>query len=154
MKMKNSGSFSSEVWLLSGIINSLPGILTLESGKLIFLALGTGTFWKRGLKKIEKKAGAENFTSLLNLNKPAQLFSIELSEIQKISFPAIYFSAGVNINFNNEKYRLSFIQPNNTKMPNVERSDYQSVVNNSIVVIKDISHARKIGKRWKSLLIE
>ena len=52
--MKNNESFSSEVWLLSGLINSLPGVLTLDGGKLLFTAIGTGTFGDSGLKKIEK----------------------------------------------------------------------------------------------------
>ncbi len=152
--MKKNESFASEVWLLSGLINSLPGILALEGGKLIFTALGTGTFWDSGLKKLEKKSGAENFSSLLNQGKSAQLFSVELSEIQKITFPLLYFSAGAHITFNNEKYRLSFIQPNNTKMPIFNTSDYEAVYKRSVEIIQDIGHSRKVGKKWKSLLTE
>ena len=152
--MKKNKSFSSEVWLLSGLINSLPGILTIDDGKLIFTAIGTGTFWDSGLKKIEKKSGAENFTSLLKQDKPVQLFNVELSEIQKVTFPAIYFSAGAHITINNEKYRLSFIQPNNTKMPIFDRSDYEAVFGRSIEAIQDITQSRKIGKAWKSFLTE
>ena len=152
--MKKNESFSSEVWLLSGLINSLPGILTLDDGRLIFTAIGTGTFRDRGLKKIEKKSGAENFTSLLNQGKPAQLLNVELSEIQKITFPAIYFSAGAHMTINDKKYRLSFIRPNNTKKPIFYRSDYKAVLDKSVEIIQDITHSRKVGKKWKSLLTE
>ncbi|MDZ4716797.1 MAG: hypothetical protein SH819_15130 [Cytophagales bacterium] len=119
---------------------------------MTFTAIGTGTFGNSGLDKVEKTAGAENFCSLLNQAKPAQLFSVKVSEIQKVAFPAIYFSAGANITFNNEKYQLSFIQPNNTKMPNLDRDDYEGVFEQSVETIKDIGHSRKVGKKWKSLL--
>lgn len=141
--MEGFKSFSTEVWLLSGLFHSLPGILTLKKGTLVFIAIGTGTFRESGLKKLEKKSGAKNFHSLLKEDKPAQLFCIELSEIQKITFPLLYFSAGTHITFNNEKYRLSFIQPNNTKI---------NVQDKSVEVIQDIRHSRKVGKQWKILL--
>ena len=152
--MEGNESFASEVWLLSGLFHSLPGILALEDGKLIFTAIGTGTFWDSGLKKIEKRSGAKNFYSLLKHDKPAQLFNVELSEIQKTTFPLIYFSAGAHITFNNEKYRLSFIEPNNTKMPIFNRSQYDAVIKRSVEIIQDIGHSRKVGKKWKSLLTE
>lgn len=152
MKNNINESYSSEVWLISGLFNSLPGILTLEGGKLIFTALGTGTYWKSGLKKIEKKSGAENFSSLLKQNKPAELFCVELSKIEKVNFPFIYFSAGAHITINNERYRLSFIEPNNTQMPVFNKSRYNAVLKRNVEIIQDIGHARKVGKKWRSLL--
>ncbi len=141
--MNKNDAFSSEVWLLSGLFHSLPGILALKDNKLTFTAVGTGTFWDNGLKKLEKKSVAKDLFSLLKQDKPVQLFCVELSEIQKITFPIIYFSAGVHITINNEKYRLSFIQPNNTKMPSHDKT---------VEAIQDISHSRKVGKMWKTLL--
>lgn len=152
--MEKYKSFASEVWLLSGLFNSLPGLLALEGERLIFTAIGTGTFWDSGLKKIEKKSGTKNFFSLLKDDKPAQLFSVELSEIQKTTFPLIYFSAGAHITFNNEKYRLSFIEPNNTKMPIFNKNQYDAVIKRSVEIIQDIGHSRKVGKKWKVLLTE
>lgn len=143
--MEKNKSFSSKAWLLNGLFHSLPGILELKKGTLLFTAIGTGTFWDNGLKKLEKKSGVVNLFSLLKEDKPAQLFSVELREIQKVTFPLLFLSAGVHITINNEKYRLSFIQPNNTKMPSHDKS---------IEVIQDISHSRKVGKKWKSLLRE
>lgn len=152
MKNENNESYSSEVWLISGFYHSLPGVLTLENGQLIFTALGPGTYWERGLKKIEEKTGAENFCSLLKKNKPAQLFSIELNKIEKVTFPWIYFSAGAHITFNKQRYRLSFIEPNNTQLPVFDKGRYNAVLKRNIEIIQDISHARKIGKKWKALL--
>ena len=151
--MTANESYCTEVWLISGLFNSLPGILTLNDDKLVFTAIGSGTYWESGLKKIEKKSGAENFSALLKRNKPAQLFCVDLSEIQKVTFPFIYFSAGAHLFFRNEKYRLSFIEPNNTKMPVLNRSQYDAVVKRNVEIVQDISHARKIGKRWKALLM-
>ena len=143
--MKNNNSFSSEAWLLSGIINSLPGILSLKNNKLIFTAHGTGTFWASRLKKLEKKSGVSNLPSFLKQNKPVQLFNVEVGEIQKLNFPAIYFSTGVNIKLKNEKYRLSFIEPNNTKVRYYDEN---------VEIIQDIRQSIKIGKTWKSLLLK
>lgn len=154
MENGNIESYSSEVWLISGLFNSLPGILTLENELLIFTAIGTGTYWDSGLKKIEEKSGAENFYSLLKQNKPAQLFSVKLNKIQKITFPFIYFSAGAHITCYNEKYRLSFIEPNNTQLPIFDRSKYNAVLKRNVEIIQDISQARIVGKKWKSLLIK
>ncbi len=153
MESGENESYSSEVWLISGLFNSLPGILTLSNGKLVFTALGAGTYWESGLKKIEKKSGAKDFCASLKRNKTVKLFSVGLSAIQKVTFPFIYFSAGAHITFNNEKYRLSFIEPNNTKMPVLNRSQYDGVVKTSVEIIQDIGHARKVGKKWKLLLI-
>ncbi len=151
--MENDKFYSSEVWLITGLFNSLPGILTLKNSKLIFTALGSGTYWESGLKKLEKKSGVKNFAALLNQNNPVQMFSVDLNEIQKVTFPFIYFSAGAHITFNNKKYRLSFIQPNNTKMPVLDNKSYKAIYSREVEIVQDISDARKIGKMWKSLLI-
>jgi hypothetical protein len=151
--MKKLPSFASQAWLLSGLINSLPGVLSIRDGKLVFTAIGMGTFGGRGLKKIETKSGAEDFASLLQQDKPAQLFEVELSEIQKVTFPAIYFSAGAHVTIRNEKYRLSFIQPNNTTISGVGRNDYGARFKGKVEIAKDISQSRKIGEKWKSILM-
>ncbi len=150
--LKKNDTFSTEVWLISGLFHSLPGVLTLRETQLIFTALGPGTYWDGGLRRIEKKANAENFFDLLKRDQPAQLFSIDLSEIQKITFPFIYFSTGTHITFRNERYRLSFIEPNNTKMPVIDRSRYDRVINATVEIAQDIKHSRTIGKRWRALL--
>lgn len=152
--MYKNDSFVSQVWLLRGLFHSLPGVLKLEKNRLQFTAISTGTFGESGLQNIEKKSGAKKFTSLLKQHKPAQLFSVDLTEIQKITFPLIYFSAGVHITFNNEKYRLSFIEPNNTKTGAMANSEYDELIGGSIEIIQDIAHSRRVGKKWKSLLIK
>ncbi len=150
--MDKNQCFATEVWLISGIFNSLPGVLSLENERLVFTALGTGTYWDSGLKKIEQKSGAKDFSSLLKHGKPAQLFNVALSEIQKVTFPIIYFSAGAHITFNNQKYRLSFIEPNNTEIPIFNKTQYDTIFNRSVEIIQDMGHSRKVGKKWKTLL--
>jgi hypothetical protein len=150
--MDKNESYATEIWLITGIFHSLPGLLSLENGRLIFTALGPGTYWESGLKKIEKKAEAENFCTLLKRNKTAQLFNIDVDEIQKITYPFIYFSCGAHLFFRNQKYRLSFIEPNNTKLPVMNKTQYGKVLKRNIEIITDISHARRVGKKWKSLL--
>ena len=144
--------FATEVWLISGIFHSLPGLLTLKETQLTFTALGPGTYWDGGLRKIEKKANAKDFFDLLKRDQPVQLFSIDLNEIKKITFPFIYFSTGTHLTFRNERFRLSFIEPNNTKMPVIDRSRYDRVINATVEIAQDIKHARIIGKRWRALL--
>ena len=150
--VQKNDAFATEVWLISGLFHSLPGLLKLKETQLTFTALGPGTYWDGGLRKIEEKANAKDLFDLLKRNQPAQLFSIDLSEIQKITFPFIYFSAGTHITFRNERFRLSFIEPNNTKMPVIDRGRYDRVINATVEIAQDIKHARIIGKRWRALL--
>ncbi len=138
--------YSSEVWLLVGFINSLPGILTLEKGRIILTAIGSGTFWERGLKKLEAKTTVKDLPGLLKQGKPVQLFNVQLKDVQKIVFPGIYFSTAAHITIKNQKYRLSFIQPNNTKV--FDKSDFEAVES-----IQDIFQSRKVGKIWRSILV-
>lgn len=152
--MNNHESYASEVWLITGFLNSLPGLLNLENGKLTFTAIGTGTYWDSGLKKIEKKSGNSDFYKLLKRDKPAILFSVDVNEIQKITYPFIYFSGGAHIFFDNKKFRLSFIEPNNSKLPIFDRSQYAAVIKRTVEIIEDISHARKVGKKWRKLLVK
>jgi len=114
---------------------------------LIFTALRPRNYWESGLKKIEKKAGAENFCTLLKRNKTAQLFNIDVNEIQKITHPFIYFSCGAHLFFRNQKYRLSFIEPNNTKLPAMNKTQYGKILKRNIEIIEDISHAKRVCKK-------
>jgi hypothetical protein len=150
--MIKSESYASEIWLISGFINSLPGLLSLDKGRLTFTAIGGGTYWDSGLKKLENKCGNKEFCALLKRGKPAILFSVDLKDIQKVTYPFIYFSGGAHLFFDNKKYRLSFIQPNNSVMPEIDRSRYERVVKRTVEIIEDISHARRVGKKWRSLL--
>lgn len=146
--------YSSEAWLLVGFYHSLPGVLALKNGKLTFTATSSGTFGNKGLLKIEQKSGVKDFALSLTRNQPTKLFSVELSGIQKVNYPWIYFSAGANITLNDQKYRLSFIQPNNTVMPVLSKSDYSFVYGRTVDIVQDISGARKVGKKWKSLWLK
>ena len=150
--MENNESYASEVWLLTGYINSLPGILSLENSKLTFTALGTGTYWESGLKKLEIKSGNQEFRALLKREKPAILFSVALNDIQKITYPFIYFSAGAHLFFYHKKFRLSFIAPNNSTLGFYDRSLYRKITKTNVVAIEGMSHARSVCKKWRSLL--
>ena len=152
--MEQGEYYCTEVWLISGLFNSLPGILKLDGRKLVFTAIGAGTYWESGLKNIERKSGNLRFCELLKQKNPAQIFNIDLSEIQKLTFPFIYFSAGAHITLHDQKYRLSFIQPNNTVMPFISSDKYEKINLRAVEIVQDISDARKVGKKWKALLAQ
>lgn len=98
------GSFSSAVWLLKGITGSILGYLELENDRLVFTIEGR------------------------------QIFDVPLSQVSDIVFPWYYFGGGVKFRVGENKYRLSFVEPNSAPgYPNV-------------------GAGRDAGKIWRSLL--
>lgn len=152
MEIIENEEFTSEIWLITGLYHSLPGLLSLKNGILTFMALGSGTYGKKGLMNIEIKCGSKDFCKKLKNNTPAKLFEININEIQKLTYPFIYFGGGAHIYFNNLKYRLSYIEPANTQMPLLSTNDYHKVFKRNVEIVQSIKHARQIGKKWKLLL--
>ena len=134
--------FSSPAWLLLGLINSLPGTLQLHEGHLTYSAYNSGTLWPRDLRKLEAKLGIPALSEKLDQNQLTPLFKIPSSDIQSIHFPYYYFSAGMHLKVKGVKYRLSFIRPNNTRVPAKSMASAYS-----------IPAAVRIGKEWKKLLL-
>lgn len=139
---EQSPAFSSPAWLLLGLINSLPGLLQLRNEQLSYVAHHSGTLGTRGLSKLEKKFGIPDLAYKLVSNQPTLLFRIHLSEIESIHFPFYYFSAGMHFKINNEKHRLSFIRPNNTR-----------TYARNFAGAHEIPASVNIGREWKKLLL-
>lgn len=142
-------NFTSQAWLLIGLFNSVPGILKLHQGTLSFAAIGSGTLWKRGLRKLEKKTGIENLAQNLAEDGSVELFQLPVAEVDRVSFPLIYFSAGMHLHFKGLRFRFSFIRPNNARMPefNAGGRMFKSLRN-----LNELGPARAVGERWKELL--
>ena len=149
---KGKGSdknFTSQAWLLIGLFNSVPGILKLHQGTLSFTAVGSGTLWKRGLRKLEKKTGIKNLAQNLFEEGSAELFKLPATEIDRVSFPLIYFSAGMHLHFKGLRFRFSFIRPNNAQMPELNAGGR---VFKSLRNLNELGPARAVGEQWKELL--
>ncbi len=108
----------SEVWILSGVTGSEPALLSHEAGQLTL-----STFNAEG--------------------QPVPSFSVQTAEISDVKFPAYQFSGGCSFVANGQKYRISFLQPQNTKMPTYD---------NQLSGLSDIGSGRKAGKAWKKIL--
>ena len=102
-----------KTWLLDGLIHSAPGVITLNGNRLSFVLVGPGTFGERHLTKYFSSASA--YEELLSQNMT--LFDVEVSEIKKAKFPWYSFGAGCNLEINEVQYKLSFVEPQNTKFP-------------------------------------
>lgn len=146
--------FASVAWLLRGLFNSVPGVLRFEEERLCYSALNSGTLWKLGLRKLERQTGVPGLADRLNRGEPTPLFDIPLGEIQRVSFPWLYFSTGMHLRADGRKYRLSFIRPNNTRMPVINRRGVMGAAGKSVQTVRNIKEAVEVGERWKVLLKE
>jgi len=151
---RTKNEFASTAWLLRGLFNSLPGILSLQQGRLSYTALDAGTFWKRGLKRLEAHADYPGLGERLRRGEASRLFDLPVSEVGPMSFPWFYFSAGMHLRIDGRKYRFSFIRPNNSQLPVVNRRDAGVAVGLSIRVSRDVRDAVEVGRRWRGLLEE
>lgn len=73
----------SQVWLLSGMTASAPGILQLADGRIAFAT----------------SEGA--------------VFDVALSAVTGVEFPWYYFGGGMKLKIGAESYRFSFMLPGN-----------------------------------------
>ncbi len=74
----------TSVWLLIGIIRSVPGHLTFANGHIAFHT------------------------------NDGCVFNVPLSKVSDVEFPWYYFGGGVKFRIGAERYRLSFVKPGNT----------------------------------------
>lgn len=144
--MNKNTTFTTETWLLLGLMHSIPGVLRLEKGRLTLRLKGPGTLSKKRLAKLEQELGVPGLAAQLAANQWCVALQIPLTSIERVAFPAWYFSAGLHLRTNGKRFRLSFIQPNNAG------STSASLPGGSIALIEDIREARRAGKRWKELL--
>lgn len=138
-------AFAAQIWLLRGIIHSLPGVLSWQGEKLELVLHNSGTLGWKGLVRLEEKLNVPDLSLHLPLDKPVCLFACTPAEIQRFSLPWYFFGGGMHLWVNGKKYRLSLLPPNNTRMPN--RS-----LGRQVETARSIGRARKIGRQWKTIL--
>lgn len=110
--------FSCQAWLLDGPINSMPGILQWTGEKFEFISFGQGTFFAKGLRNFLESYGAsEAAAEAIEAEEPRHVFSVPVDEVSNFKVPFIYFGKGMKFEVQGRKSRVSFIQPQNTKLP-------------------------------------
>ena len=109
----------SEVWRLHGVTGSEPGFMTHDNGVVSL--------------QLEDDDG-----------NPHVIFETDVSNVSDVKFPVVQMSGGCSFVVHDEKYRISFVRPQNTRAPHA---------GGAIAGVASISGGRKAGKAWKSLLV-
>lgn len=114
-------------WLLVGLTQSVPGLLELADGQFAFTT-------------------AEE-----------RLFDVPLSQVSEVNFPWYYFGGGVKFRIAAERYRLSFVRPNDAgDIPGRLAAGTEGGGAAALLTagrkIMDIGEGRAAGKAWKSAL--
>ncbi len=143
-------NFGTQAWLLQGI-NSIPGVMKLEDGRLSFTAVGCGTFGSGSLRELAARLGKQVAAEQLENGEEALLFDVPLAEVRDIHFPWYYFSGGVKLSVHGVGLRFGFDRPANTTVPDYVEESMENLVG-GIESIAEITRARKSGKVWKELL--
>ena len=83
-------------------------------------------------------------------------FDVPVNEVSEVSFPWFYFSGGIKLAAAGEKYRLSFVKPNNQNSYLAGQAANEVVPGAGMVAVADIAGdirtGRTAGKKWKRLL--
>jgi hypothetical protein len=116
----------SVAWLLRGATGSTEGVLELSGGRLTFTT--TGVYQGAPLTGTDERGGEEG-----------RVFDASLSEVTDVTFPWYYFGGGAKLTVGGERYRLSFLKPQNTQL-----TEYAAT--------GDIPSGRRTGKAWKQAL--
>jgi hypothetical protein len=78
-------------------------------------------------------------------NSDGEVFKVPLAEVTNIAFPWYYFGGGMKFRIGDERYRISFIQPN-------DAFDLTDEMLEKIEFGTGLCGAHKAGKAWKSVL--
>ena len=111
-------AMDSPVWRLHGLVASEPGWMAYNNGTVALTLEGDD-------------------------GSPVEVFSVPVGEIEDVKFPKAQMSGGCNFVVAGEKYKISFLQPQNTRLPGA----YGAVQGAS-----SIPAGRKSGKAWKAIL--
>jgi len=127
MEPSTTTGFESVAWVLKGITGSeSAGLLRLKDDRLTLIG--------------------ENGTA----------FDVPVTEVSDVSFPWFSFSGGMKLTAAGEKYRLSFVKPNNQNSYVAGRAANEIVPGAGMVAVADIAgdirKGRSAGKEWKRLL--
>jgi hypothetical protein len=148
--------FSSTTWLLMGLTGSTPGVLQLSDGRLSLVAHGSGALTLGQLRDLEGCTGMKGLTERLKNGEQVEIFNVPVDEIKSVDFPWYYFNGGMVIEVRTGRYRLSFLQPQNTKLPIAHHPENAAEARKSIVeignLLGDIGDGRTVGKAWRDAL--
>jgi hypothetical protein len=76
--------------------------------------------------------------------------------VRDVTFPRYSFDNGMNLRVDGKSYRLSFIEPQNTKLPKPRPDNPVEGVAEAGLEFLDIAHelsaARAVGQAWKKAL--
>ncbi|MFK7917948.1 MAG: hypothetical protein AB8G14_07715 [Ilumatobacter sp.] len=111
---------TTEVWRLSGATGSTPGLMFMQ-GQMVTLQL--------------EVAESDDLRSV---------FSVPLESIADVNWPKLQMSGGCNFVVNGEKYRLSFLKPQNSRP--------LAATAGAAAGLASISGGRKAGKAWRAIL--
>ena len=151
MAKTSTPKLSNKVWLLRGLFFSAPGILELNNGQLSFTLTDTGAFWPPQLRALEKMAKRPGLASAIEQGESALVFSVPVNSIE-VNFPWYNFNGGVMIVVDNVSYRFSFLQPQNTKMPEPAPEELIEVAETMMEGGGEILDGMQVGKAWKAAL--
>ncbi|MDG6097402.1 hypothetical protein EXU34_08100 [Alteromonas sp. ZYF713] len=131
-----------KTWLLQGIFHSAPGYIEIDGDQVSFTLIDTGTFGKNKLNGLLNNN--EAFECITN-GEAVKVFDISRQDA-RFESPWYMFSGGGVLSFSGQAYKLSFMQPQNTKFPYqrlgiIRESDFA-----------DFSDGRKFGKRFRSYM--
>jgi hypothetical protein len=114
-------------WLLVGLTRSVPGVLELVDDDLAFTT------------------------------DDGRLFDVPLAEVRDVEFPWYYFGGGVKLRVGAERFRLSFVRPNDASdlegrlLARSEDGGAAALLTAGRKVL-DIGDGRRAGRAWKRVL--
>lgn len=128
-----------KTWLLKGFYHSAPGVLEVTDQEVYFTLLDRGTFTKKQLNSLLED---EQACRKLEKEENILVFKWSLSN-SKFRSPWYMMSGGGMISFQDKEYKLSFMQPQNTKFP------YHKLGILRKEDLEDFSDGRAFGKKMK-----
>src|SRR4051812_44808813 len=134
--------FVTKAWLLMGLTGSAPGVLRLADGRLCLRVQGSGVLWGRQLRALERIARQPGLAERLGRGEAAEIFDTPLDRIRRVASPWYYFGGGAIVETDHARFRLSFLQPQNTT----------TVSEPLFGPIAEIAGGRRAGKAWKVAL--
>ena len=131
-----------KTWLLKGIFHSAPGYIEIDGDNILFTLIDTGTFGKRNLNALlDNNQAYQRITN----GEAVNVFNVP-RKAAKYESPWYMMNGGGVLTSSGQKYKLSFMQPQNTKFP------YQRLGIICESDFTDFSDGRKIGKRFQSFM--
>ncbi|MDO8425296.1 MAG: hypothetical protein Q7T01_02165 [bacterium] len=135
---------SDLVWLLMGLTGSAPCTLACENGELTLTLLEGGALHREQLRDLENVAHVPDLSDRVERGERVELFRAPIVSV-RAAYPWYSFGAGCNLVVGGTRYRLSFLQPQNT----LTRDESISGLANTA---QSIAGGRARGKAWRQRL--